>query len=700
MGRVDTDQDPLPNTLLTAITVASMRNPSATAAMPAITQDRAAHTTPEAAPLVTRAYGLRTYLLALMLAAALPVLFASMYTVWHVANTYRDSSTHRLLDTAENLGHTIEADMANRARMLQAFAAEADTADVWQLDKWLTLTGLTQDSVLIVLPKDGQSQLVSGRPLHTRYIPKGLLDEAMRTNVPVFSQLYFHGDQPRVAMAVRTSPTSDNVLVLATTPQQLISAAQDNDHQQGVLIAVTDGTGRIVARSVQGDRFVGTPVPDWQKLKALNSPAGTFEAKRADNGSVIFAFHSLAGTPGWVVVAGEALEAFDARWQKPMRTIVVVGIAALIVTLLLSLWLARQLLQPIYRITESARSGASYSDADDAKELLRVQEFEVLQHSLSSARSQLESSLAQQRQIANALSISERRSRTLAHAGASVLWTLDSKARATSMVGWQAIAGTPDHKALGYHWLRRVHRDDISDLRRQVDNLLNKDNTLDVELRLRTTDGQWRWMRARGAAILDNQQHVHEWLGVLEDVDDRKRAQAAVAYLAHHDPLTGLPNRSLLQDHMVTHAVNAEDTSYSVALLYLYLDRFKQVNDTMGHAAGDTLLCSVAERLRGLLRDTDLVVRLGGDEFCIVQKASTPKAAASLAQRVIDVLSADYFIDGQRVNIGVSVGITLHIGQAEAMDSDRLLREADIALYEAKNQGRGRFVFYTADLHA
>lgn len=181
---------------------------------------------------------------------------------------------------------------------------------------------------------------------------------------------------------------------------------------------------------------------------------------------------------------------------------------------------------------------------------------------------------------------------------------------------------------------------------------------------------------------------------MLEDVDDRKRAQAAVAYLAHHDPLTGLPNRSLLQTH-----INSVGSARAYgALLYLDLDRFKQVNDTLGHAAGDALLCSVAERLRGLLRDTDLVVRLGGDEFCIVQKASSPHAAASLAQRVIDVLSADYFLEGQRVNIGASVGITMHLGQTQTLDPDRLLREADIALYEAKKQGRGRYVFYTPEL--
>ena len=118
----------------------------------------------------------------------------------------------------------------------------------------------------------------------------------------------------------------------------------------------------------------------------------------------------------------------------------------------------------------------------------------------------------------------------------------------------------------------------------------------------------------------------------------------------------------------------------------------------MGHGAGDALLCVVAERLRSVVRDTDLVVRLGGDEFCIVQQASSPQAAAGLAQRIIDALGADYQLQQLPVTIGVSVGITLHLSHCQNLDLDRLLREADIALYKAKEKGRGRYVFYTPDM--
>ena len=158
---------------------------------------------PHVAP-VWRARSLRTYLILMMLAAALPVLVASIYTVQHVARSYRDTSLHRLLDTTTNLGHTIENDLANRASMLQAYAADAATADSEAMAKWLSLTRMSADSVLIVTtPTTESPELVSANTQVTRYVPPGLAQRALDSTGPVFSQLFFHGDQPRVAIAVR-----------------------------------------------------------------------------------------------------------------------------------------------------------------------------------------------------------------------------------------------------------------------------------------------------------------------------------------------------------------------------------------------------------------------------------------------------------------------------------------------------------------
>ena len=157
---------------------------------------------------------------------------------------------------------------------------------------------------------------------------------------------------------------------------------------------------------------------------------------------------------------------------------------------------------------------------------------------------------------------------------------------------------------------------------------------------------------------------------------------------ALHDALTGLPNRMLLAERLTQALAHMHRHGSALAVLSLDLDRFKQVNDTLGHSAGDALLCAVAHRLQGCLRACDTVARLGGDEFAIIQTSiNANQDVASLSQRLIDALSAPYDIDGQQVVIGTSIGFALSPG--DATEATELLKMADIALYRAKADGRG-----------
>ncbi len=160
--------------------------------------------------------------------------------------------------------------------------------------------------------------------------------------------------------------------------------------------------------------------------------------------------------------------------------------------------------------------------------------------------------------------------------------------------------------------------------------------------------------------------------------------------LALHDTLTGLPNRAYLSDHMSLSLKSVQGTTDLLSVICLDLDRFKQVNDTLGHPIGDALLCQVADRLRGCLRASDVVARLGGDEFAIVQAPITRvEDAGVLAQNVIDALSKPFVVQGHQVTIGTSVGIAL--APVDTDDAGELLKMADIALYRAKTDGRGLF---------
>ncbi len=187
-------------------------------------------------------------------------------------------------------------------------------------------------------------------------------------------------------------------------------------------------------------------------------------------------------------------------------------------------------------------------------------------------------------------------------------------------------------------------------------------------------------------------------IAVIEDVTERKKAEQRVAFLAHHDALTGLANRAALAQKIDEAAARQRRRSEPFSVLLLDLDRFKQVNDTLGHPAGDVLLTKVAARLKSLLRETDVLARLGGDEFAIVQAGETDQreAAKALADRVIEVLGKPFDIEGGDISIGTSIGIAL--APEHDTGSDSLLKMADLALYRAKSAGRNGYRFFDAEM--
>lgn len=203
---------------------------------------------------------------------------------------------------------------------------------------------------------------------------------------------------------------------------------------------------------------------------------------------------------------------------------------------------------------------------------------------------------------------------------------------------------------------------------------------------------EWALDDGRVVEIVVSSRADGSCVALCDDVTELREAHKRIAFLARHDLLTGLPNRAVLQeelDRALTYIARGDE----LALLCLDLDRFKPVNDTFGHAAGDELLRQVASRLRASVRDNDLVVRLGGDEFAIVQiGAPQPGSATVLAGRIIDSLSSVFHLDGQAVYIGTSVGVA--VAPFDGTDAISLLRSADLAMYRAKSDGRGTLRYF------
>ena len=183
---------------------------------------------------------------------------------------------------------------------------------------------------------------------------------------------------------------------------------------------------------------------------------------------------------------------------------------------------------------------------------------------------------------------------------------------------------------------------------------------------------------------------------LIEDITERRSAEARITHLATYDDLTTLPNRVSFRDEIERLLTLVHHDVRRSALLFIDLDQFKQVNDTLGHPCGDQLLCLVANRLREMLRPEDFVARFGGDEFVVFQQGiSSGEEAAALARRIVERLSESYKIDNHLVEIGASVGIALTY---EGVKADHLLKNADMALYRAKADGRGRYCFFHEEM--
>jgi diguanylate cyclase (GGDEF)-like protein/PAS domain S-box-containing protein len=217
------------------------------------------------------------------------------------------------------------------------------------------------------------------------------------------------------------------------------------------------------------------------------------------------------------------------------------------------------------------------------------------------------------------------------------------------------------------------------------------------EMWLRRKDGELRPVWSNISAVRNAAGQVVNYVCVFSDITAIKNAEERLNYLAYHDVLTDLPNRLLLADRMRTALSRAERTGTSVALLYLDLDNFKHVNDTLGHEQGDQLLHAISSRLRSHVRGEDSVARLGGDEFVIIlEDVSDPAQPARLAEKLLAAVSEPVGLSGFELRMRASIGISM--GPVHGSTSEELLKAADAAMYRAKRGGRGRYEFFSAEL--
>jgi diguanylate cyclase (GGDEF)-like protein/PAS domain S-box-containing protein len=283
------------------------------------------------------------------------------------------------------------------------------------------------------------------------------------------------------------------------------------------------------------------------------------------------------------------------------------------------------------------------------------------------------------------------------------LWDWDVRAdRLYFSPRWKQMLGyaEPELGDARGEWLGRVHPDDRAALTQALEaHLSGASHHFEHEHRIQHRDGSYRWVLARGMAVRDQQNRAIRVVGSQTDVTDRKKAEQRLQHDALHDALTGLPNRVLFLDRLdqaIRRAQRAHPAA-AAAVLFLDLDRFKLVNDSLGHQVGDQLLIAVARRLESAVRPPDTVARLGGDEFTVLLDGVSDVHEASLvAERVHQTLRTLFDIDERELFIDASIGIALADPGA---GPETVLRDADVAMYRAKADGKGRHAVFDSRMH-
>ncbi len=261
------------------------------------------------------------------------------------------------------------------------------------------------------------------------------------------------------------------------------------------------------------------------------------------------------------------------------------------------------------------------------------------------------------------------------------------------------LLGYDPAETIGRNVFDLVHRDDVDGARAAFAPHHRDARTSrePVEFRIRHRDGQWRTFESLGTNCVDNP-HIRGVVFNSRDVTDRKVIQQRIQHLAYHDNLTGLPNRGLLQDRLAHSIARAERSGRKVAVLFIDLDNFKNINDTLGHDVGDELLRQVSRRLSECVRADDTIARQGGDEFIVLlDSLEDGRGASVVAQKILNSLRAAFVLGGTEQHVSGSVGIAVY--PEDGRDAQTLMKNADTAMFHGKGIGKNTYQYFTAQMN-
>ncbi|EAT13012.1 EAL domain-containing protein [Bermanella marisrubri] len=380
------------------------------------------------------------------------------------------------------------------------------------------------------------------------------------------------------------------------------------------------------------------------------------------------------------------------RWQEQLVFIVMVTVLSLLLSLALAKYLQHLLVKPIQKIAATARDITRKQDYSLRAEREVKDELGEMVDVFNSMLSKIE-------QERSDLTSSEEKFRQLASLSPVGIFQINLKHDITYVNNrWSDITGIRQPNATLEHWLSHIRQEDRRAAVRAWRNLIENHQEFVVEVGFERNRDQITWAIIEASVLYDGQGEIYGYMGAISDITDLKVAQLQMENLAFFDPLTGLSNRRLFKDRLHKSISESKRRGSFVALLFLDLDQFKRINDSLGHDAGDVLLEETARRLENSVRESDTVSRIGGDEFTVLlNDVENTHGVRHIAEKILKKVCRPIMVKNQEIINTVSIGITL--APTDGDDVNTLMRNADMAMYQAKAMGRNNYQFFSEEMN-
>lgn len=489
---------------------------------------------------------LRLCIAGVILLVLLPTLGVVAITLFNAGLSYRDGSVSRMMETAHVVAQSVESERDSASRMIRAYALMTGHSASEEAERrWLSQSFGDGEFHQVLIRRQGTDfTVVSGAPGEEL---AGLARAAARKGEPQLSNLISSAENPRpsIALAVAAPENAEGMVevdLIVVRPDALMRPlARQGAASQSVTLAVTDGSGRIIGRSRDAEKFLGRPVPDWQALMALGTSSGLFEARTIEGQKIVFAFQRIAGTPGWVAVVGEPLTLFNSRWQKPIAVMAAASAATIFVASLLAWLLVRNILKPIRLLADHARLVSSTRGEGEAVDVppSYVAEFETLRQSLAASEAELRRSIAESRaaeQAAEKSLAAMRRAERLARIGS---WTLNLETLEFNSSDMLHVlnGADPNGPAVTINDLQRLTSpEDFERINAAMDNCIANGEPYRLEVTHLREDGSHFPAMLRGGPVFGENGELIALAGTVQDVSERHEQMARLAMLADNLP--------------------------------------------------------------------------------------------------------------------------------------------------------------------